>query len=66
VVNGASPFNGGLARLDSNGELRTAFGDGGTLTLDNNAVNALLIDANGDIVAAEGVSNDGIELAVSD
>lgn len=24
------------------------------------------IDANGDIVAAEGVSNDGIELAVSD
>jgi hypothetical protein len=66
VVNGASPVNGGLARLDSNGELRTAFGDGGTLTLDNNAVNALLIDANGDIVAAEGVSNDGIELAVSD
>jgi hypothetical protein len=65
VVNGASPVNGGLARLDSNGELRTAFGDG-TLTLDNNAVNALLIDANGDIVAAEGVSNDGIELAVSD
>jgi hypothetical protein len=66
VVSGASPVNGGLARLDSNGELRTAFGDGGTLTLDNNAVNALLIDANGDIVAAEGVSNDGIELAVSD
>ena len=66
MVNGASPVNGGLARLDSNGELRTAFGDGGTLTLDNNAVNALLIDANGDIVAAEGVSNDGIELAVSD
>jgi hypothetical protein len=66
VVKGASPVNGGLARLDFNFELRTAFGDGGTLTLDNNAVNALLIDANVDIVAAEGVSNDGIELAVSD
>jgi hypothetical protein len=34
LVEKASPINGGLARLDTSGELDTTFGDGGTLTLD--------------------------------
>lgn len=40
----------------------TTFGDGGTLTTDN-TIDGLLIEANGDIVAVEAVSTDGIELA---
>jgi hypothetical protein len=48
----ASPILGGLARLDTNGDLDTTFGNGGTVTFDN-SVSALLIDANGDIVAAD-------------
>jgi uncharacterized delta-60 repeat protein len=53
---------GGIARLDTNGELDTTFGSGGTLTVDNN-VTALLIDTNGDILAIEGTGNDGIVVA---
>jgi len=56
------PNFGGIARLDSNGELDTTFGSGGTLTVDNN-VTALLIDKNGDILAIEGTGNDGIVMA---
>jgi hypothetical protein len=58
LVENASPINDGLARFDTNGELETTFDGGGTLTLDN-AVNALLIDANGNIVAVKEVRNDG-------
>jgi uncharacterized delta-60 repeat protein len=58
----ASPIFGGIARLDTNGELDTTFGSGGTLTVDNN-VTALLIDTNGDILAIEGTGNDGIVVA---
>jgi len=58
----SSPIFGGLARLDTNGELDTTFGSGGTLTVDNN-VTALLIDTNGDILAIEGTGNDGIIVA---
>jgi uncharacterized delta-60 repeat protein len=58
----SSPIFGGLARLDTNGELDTTFGSGGTLTVDNN-VTALLIDTNGDILAIEGTGNDGIVMA---
>jgi hypothetical protein len=56
------PNFGGIARLDTNGELDTTFGSGGTLTVDNN-VTALLIDTNGDILAIEGTGNDGIVVA---
>jgi len=56
------PNFGGIARLDTNGELDTTFGSGGTLTVDNN-VEALLIDTNGDILAIEGTGNDGIVVA---
>jgi len=56
------PNYGGIARLDTNGELDTTFGNGGTLTVDNN-VTALLIDTNGDILAIEGTGNDGIVVA---
>src|SRR5580658_7770436 len=56
------PNFGGIARLDTNGELDTTFGNGGTLTVDNN-VTALLIDTNGDILAIEGTGNDGIVVA---
>lgn len=56
------PNFGGIARLDTNGELDTTFGSGGTLTVDNN-VTALLIDKNGDILAIEGTGNDGIVVA---
>jgi hypothetical protein len=56
------PNFGGIARLDTNGELDTTFGSSGTVTVDNN-VTALLIDTNGDILAIEGTGNDGIVLA---
>jgi len=56
------PNFGGIARLDTNGELDTTFGSGGTLTVDND-VTALLIDTNGDILAIEGTGNDGIMVA---
>jgi hypothetical protein len=58
----ASPIFGGIARLDTNGELDTTFGIGGTLTVDND-VTALLVDTNGDILAIEGTGNDGIVVA---
>jgi hypothetical protein len=61
-IGNASPIFGGIARLDTNGELDTTFGNGGTLTVDNN-VTALLIDTNGDILAIEGTGNDGIIVA---
>jgi uncharacterized delta-60 repeat protein len=57
-----APNFGGIARLNTNGELDTTFGSGGTLTVDNN-VTALLIDTNGDILAIEGTGNDGIVVA---
>jgi hypothetical protein len=56
------PNFGGIARLDTNGELDTTFGSGGTLTVDNN-VTALLIDKNGDILAIKVTGNDGIVVA---
>jgi hypothetical protein len=62
VVEVSGPNFGGIARLDTNGELDTTFGSGGTLTVDNN-VTALLIDTNGDILAIEGAGNDGIVVA---
>jgi hypothetical protein len=61
-IGNTSPIFGGIARLDTNGELDTTFGSGGTLTVDNN-VTALLIDTNGDILAIEGTGNDGIVVA---
>jgi uncharacterized delta-60 repeat protein len=61
-IGNASPIFGGIARLDTNGELDTTFGNGGTLTVDND-VTALLIDTNGDILAIEGTGNDGILVA---
>jgi uncharacterized delta-60 repeat protein len=57
----AAPIFGGIARLDTNGDLDTTFGSGGTLTVDN-GVNALLIDTNGDILAIDATGN-GIEVA---
>jgi uncharacterized delta-60 repeat protein len=57
-----APNFGGIARLDTNGELDTTFGSGGKLTVDNN-VTALLVDTNGDILAIEGTGNDGIIVA---
>jgi uncharacterized delta-60 repeat protein len=62
LVNDASPIFGGLARLNSNGELDTTFGSGGTVLTDN-AVNGVLVQADGKIVAVEGVGTDGIALA---
>jgi len=62
VADVSGPNSGGIARLDTNGELDTTFGSGGTLTVDN-GVNALLIDTNGDILAIEGTGNDGIVVA---
>jgi uncharacterized delta-60 repeat protein len=61
-VANASPIFGGLARLDTNGDLDTTFGSGGTLAIDN-GVNALLIDNNGNIDAIEATGNDGIVVA---
>jgi uncharacterized delta-60 repeat protein len=63
LSNVSGTISGGIARLDTNGELDTTFGSGGTLTVDNNNVTALLIDANGDILAIEGTGNDGIVVA---
>jgi len=62
AVNGAAPIYGGLARLDSNGDLDTTFGSGGTLTLDN-SVSGLLMQTDGKIVAVEQVSATGIVVA---
>jgi uncharacterized delta-60 repeat protein len=62
VEDTSGPNFGGIARLDTNGDLDTTFGSGGTLTVDNN-VTALLIDTNGDILAIEGTGNDGIVVA---
>jgi len=62
VEDTSGPNFGGIARLDTNGELDTTFGSGGTVTVDNN-VAALLIDTNGDILAIEGTGNDGIIVA---
>jgi uncharacterized delta-60 repeat protein len=61
-ISNAAPIFGGLARLDTNGELDTTFGSGGTLTVDN-GVDALLIDSDGDILAIEATGNDGIVVA---
>jgi hypothetical protein len=61
-ISRAAPIFGGIARLDTNGDLDTTFGSGGTLTGDN-GVNALLIDTNGDILAIEATGNDGIVVA---
>jgi hypothetical protein len=58
IVNDASPIAGGLSRLDTNGDLDTTFGDAGTVTFDN-SVNALLIEANGDIIAVETPDTNG-------
>jgi uncharacterized delta-60 repeat protein len=58
----SSPIFGGLARLDTNGDLDTTFGSDGILAVEND-VTALLIDTNGDILAIEGTGNDGIVVA---
>ena len=58
----ASPISGGLARLNTNGTLDTAFGNEGTLTTDN-SVNGVLVQTDGNIVAVEAVGTDGIALA---
>ncbi len=62
AVNDASPIFGGLARLNSNGDLDTTFGSGGTLTTDN-SVSGLLIQTDGKIVAVEQLGSTGIVLA---
>ena len=59
AVNDASPIFGGLARLNSNGNLDTTFGSGGTLTTDN-SVSGLLIQTDGKIVAVEQLGSTGI------
>jgi uncharacterized delta-60 repeat protein len=58
----ASPISGGLARLNADGTLDTAFGNEGTLTTEN-TVNGVLVQADGKIVAVEAVGTDGIALA---
>ncbi|MGB6686795.1 MAG: hypothetical protein WBE76_03035, partial [Terracidiphilus sp.] len=58
LINDASPIFGGLARLDINGDLDRTFGSGGTVTFDN-SVSALLIEANGDIIAVEAPGANG-------
>jgi hypothetical protein len=45
-----TPVTGGLARLDSNGELDTTFASGGSLMSDQ-VVSGLLIQTDGKIVA---------------
>ena len=55
-ANGTPPA-GGLARLDSNGELDTTFGSGGSLTSDQQ-VSGLLIQRDGKIVAVGGIDGD--------
>jgi uncharacterized delta-60 repeat protein len=59
AVADASPIFGGLARLNSNGNLDTTFGSGGTLTTDN-SVSGLLIQTDGKIVAVEQLGSTGI------
>jgi Domain of unknown function (DUF5122) beta-propeller len=49
-----TPVTGGLARLDSNGDLDTTFASGGSLTSDQ-TVSGLLIEKNGKIVAVGGI-----------
>jgi len=49
-----TPVTGGLARLDSNGELDTTFASGGSLTSDQ-TVSGLMIQKNGKIVVVGGV-----------
>jgi len=61
-VNDASPIFGGLARLNSNGNLDTTFGSGGTVTTDN-SISGLLIQTDGKIVAVEQLGDTGIVLA---
>jgi hypothetical protein len=58
----ASPIFGGLDRLDINGVLDNTFGSGGIVATDGD-VEALLIDANGNIDAIEGTGNDAIVVA---
>ena len=53
---------GGLARLDTNGDLDTTFGNGGTVTTDN-SVSGLLIQTDGKIVAVEQVNTTEIAVA---
>jgi uncharacterized delta-60 repeat protein len=53
---------GGLARLGTNGDLDTTFGNGGTVTTDN-SVFGLLIQTDGKIVAVEQVSTTEIAVA---
>jgi uncharacterized delta-60 repeat protein len=55
-----TPVTGGLARLDSNGDLDTTFGNGGGL-VSQEVVSGLLIQTDGKIVA---IGNDG-ELALA-
>jgi hypothetical protein len=62
LVNDASPIFGGLARLDTNGNLDTTFGNGGTVTTDN-SVSGLLIQTDGNIVAVEQLGSTGIVVA---
>jgi hypothetical protein len=62
AVNDASPIFGGLARLDSNGNLDTTFGSSGSLTTDN-SVSGLLIQTDGKIVAVEQLGSTGIVVA---
>jgi len=58
LILNVTPIAGGLARLDTNGDLDTTFGSGGTVIFDN-SVSALLIEANGDIVAVEAPGSNG-------
>jgi len=58
LILNVTPIAGGLARLDINGDLDTTFGSGGTVIFDN-SVSALLIEANGDIVAVEAPGSNG-------
>jgi uncharacterized delta-60 repeat protein len=62
AVNDASPIFGGLARLNSDGDLDTTFGSGGSLTTDN-SVSGLLIQTDGKIVAVEQLGSTGIVVA---
>jgi uncharacterized delta-60 repeat protein len=63
-----TPVTGGLARLDSNGELDTTFADGGGLVSEA-AVAGLLIQTDGKIVAVGNVGDPGnrsiVDLSIS-
>jgi hypothetical protein len=57
ITNGhGTPVTGGLARLDSNGDLDTTFADGGGL-MSRQIVSGLLIQRDGKIVAIGGIDN---------